>query len=46
MTYLWDKKECKMNNETKKSRPEDFLENPASTYMENNFRGIINHSLL
>ena len=46
VTYLWDKKECKMNNETKKSRPEDFLENPASTYMENNFRGIINHSLL
>ncbi|XP_078377665.1 uncharacterized protein LOC144660809 [Oculina patagonica] len=37
-TYLWNKKECKMKNETKKSRPEDFVENPSATYMENNFR--------
>ena len=29
-----------MNKETKKSRPEDFVENPAATYMENNFRGL------
>ena len=41
VTYLWDKKECKMNNETKISRPEDFLENPAATYKENTFRGTI-----
>ncbi|KAJ7382431.1 hypothetical protein OS493_035080 [Desmophyllum pertusum] len=38
VTYLWNGKECKMNKETKKSRPEDFVENPAATYMENNFR--------
>ncbi|KAL9987324.1 hypothetical protein ACROYT_G001609 [Oculina patagonica] len=37
-TYLWDKKECKMKKETKKSRPEEFVENPAATYMENNLR--------
>ncbi|KAJ7382435.1 hypothetical protein OS493_035084 [Desmophyllum pertusum] len=39
VTYLWNGKECKMKKETKKSRPEDFVENPAATYMENNFRG-------
>ena len=42
VTYLWDQKECKMNNETKKSRPEDYVQNPAATYMENTFRGIVN----
>lgn len=46
VTYLCDKKECKMNKETKRSRPEDYVENPAATYVENIFRGIINHSLL
>ena len=40
VTFLWNTKECKMNKETKKSRPESFEENPAATYMENNFRGI------
>ena len=40
VTYLWNKKECKMKKETEKSRPEDFVENPASAYMENNFRGL------
>ena len=39
VTYLWNAKECKMNNETKKSRPGDFVKNEAATYMENNFRG-------
>ncbi|KAJ7382432.1 hypothetical protein OS493_035081 [Desmophyllum pertusum] len=39
VTYHWNGKECKMKKETKKSRPEDFVENPAATYMENNFRG-------
>ena len=29
-----------MKKETKKSRPEDFVENPAATYMENNFQGL------
>ncbi|KAL9987327.1 hypothetical protein ACROYT_G001613 [Oculina patagonica] len=38
VTYLWNRKECKMKNETKKSRAEDYVENPAATYMENNFR--------
>ena len=42
VTYLWDQKECKMNNETKKSRPEDYVQNPAAAYMENTFRGIVN----
>ena len=40
VTYICSTKECKMNKETKKSRPEDFEENPAATYMENIFRGI------
>ena len=40
MTFLWNVKECQMKNETKKSRPEDFVENPAATYIENNFRGL------
>lgn len=40
-TFLWNTKECQMKKETKKSRPEDFQENPAATYMENSFRGII-----
>ncbi len=40
VTYLWNRKECEMKNETKKSRPEDFVENPVATYMENNFRGL------
>ena len=39
-TFLWNSKECKMKNETKRSRPADFVENPASTYMENSFRGM------
>ncbi|CAH3034424.1 unnamed protein product [Pocillopora meandrina] len=38
VTYLWDQKECRLNKETKKSRPEDFIDNAAATYMENNFR--------
>ena len=29
-----------MKKETKKSRPGDFVENPAATYIENNFRGL------
>ena len=41
VTYLWNTKECKMNNETKKSRPQDFFQNPAATYMENTFRGMM-----
>ena len=40
-TFLWNSKECKMKNETKRSRPTDFVENPAATYMENSFRGMI-----
>ena len=40
VTFLWNEKECQMKNETKKSRPGDFVENPAATYMENNFRGL------
>ena len=40
-TFLWNSKECKMKNETKRSRPADFVENPAATYMENSFRGMI-----
>ena len=40
VTFLWSKKECQMKKETKKSRPGDFVENPAATYMENNFRGL------
>ena len=40
-TFLWNSKECKMKNETKRSRPADFVENPAGTYMENSFRGMI-----
>ena len=39
-TFLWNSKECKMKNETKRSRPADFVENPAATYMENSFRGM------
>ena len=41
VTYYWNNKECKMNNETKKSRPEDFKESPIATYMGNSFRGMI-----
>ena len=41
MTFLWNKKECQMKKETKKSRPGDFAENPVVTYKENNFRGIL-----
>ena len=40
VTFLWNLKECQMKKETKKSRPEDFVENPAATYMENNVRGL------
>ena len=40
ITFLWKEKECQMKKETKKSRPEDFVENPAAIYMENNFRGL------
>ena len=40
VTFLWKEKECQMKNETKKSRPGDFVEHPAATYMENNFRGL------
>ena len=39
VTFLWNEKECQIKKETKKSRPGDFVENPAATYMENNFRG-------
>ena len=38
-TFLWNTKECKMKNETKKSRPADFEKNAAATYMENSSRG-------
>ena len=41
VTFLWNEKECQLKSETKKSRPEDFLINPAATYVENNFRGIM-----
>ena len=34
-----------MNNETKESRPDDYVENPAATYKENTFRGIVKHLL-
>ena len=40
VTFLWNEKECQIKKETKKSRPGDFVENPAATYMENNFRGL------
>ena len=30
-TFLWNNKECQLKKETKKSRPEDFVENPAAT---------------
>ena len=40
VTFLWNEKECQMKKETKKSRPGDFVENPAATYMDNNFRGL------
>ena len=39
VTYLWNKKECQFHNETKKTKPKDFEENPAATYMENTFQG-------
>ena len=42
-TFLWNTKECKLKKETKKSRPMDMEENPAATYMENPFRGILRH---
>ncbi|KAL9987345.1 hypothetical protein ACROYT_G001635 [Oculina patagonica] len=38
VTFLWNDKECQIKKETKKSRPGNFVENPAATYMENNFR--------
>ncbi|XP_078364678.1 uncharacterized protein LOC144649082 [Oculina patagonica] len=38
VTFLWNDKECQIKKETKKSRPGDFVEHPAATYMENNFR--------
>ncbi|KAL9987343.1 hypothetical protein ACROYT_G001633 [Oculina patagonica] len=38
VTFLWNNKECQIKKETKKSRPGDFVEHPAATYMENNFR--------
>ena len=41
VTYFWNNKECKFNKVTKKSRPEDFEENPVATYMENSLRGKI-----
>jgi len=41
VTFLWNEKECQMKKETKKSRPGDFVENPAATYMENNDRGLL-----
>lgn len=34
VTYLWDNKECKVNNETKNSKPGDFEQYPAATYLE------------
>ena len=40
-TFLWETKECKLNNETKKSRPEAFVKHPAATYMTNPYRGKI-----
>ena len=43
VTFLWNVKECQMKKETKKSRPGDFVENPAATYMENNWRGLFLH---
>ena len=41
VTYYWNNKECKMNNERKISRPGDFKENPIATCMGNTFRGMI-----
>ena len=41
VTYYWNNKECKMNNETKISRPEDFEKNSVATYKENTFRGVV-----
>ena len=35
-----------MNKETKKSRPEDFIDNAAATYMENTFRGSLDNPLI
>ena len=43
VTFLWNDKECQMKKETKKSRPGDFVENPAATYMESNDRGLFIH---
>ena len=42
-TFLLNTKECKLKKETKKSRPMDMEENPAATYVENPFRGILRH---
>ena len=43
VTFLWNEKKCQMNKETKKSRLGDFVENPAATYMENNWRALFLH---
>lgn len=42
-TFFWNTKECKMNRETKASRPADFVKNPSATYIENSFRGNVNY---
>lgn len=42
-TFFWNTKECKMNRETKASRPADFVKNPSATYIENYFRGNVNY---
>ena len=42
-TFFWNTKECKMNRETKASRPADFAKNPSATYIENSFRGNVNY---
>ena len=42
-TFFWNTKVCKMNRETKASRPADFVKNPSATYIENSFRGNVNY---
>ena len=42
-TFFWNTKECKMNRETKASRPADFAKNPSATYIENSLRGNVNY---
>lgn len=44
-TFFWNTKDCKMNRETKASRPADFVKNPSATYIENYFRGNVNYRL-